>query len=375
MAKLVKRRRGTTLEHASFTGSEGETTIDLDKETVVVHNGAQAGGFPLAREDMNNVAGTDIASRLVNLIGVTELKTADGTNGQVLRTNGSGTISFGTIDTSATVVGGDISGTVANAQIVASAVGTTELATNAVTTVKITDANITTAKLATDAVTTAKIVDDAITTAKIIANAITTAKITDANVTTAKLATNVITTVKITDANVTEAKLATNAVTTAKIADANVTDVKIATMTSSKLTGALPAIDGSNLTGLTSIPTGIIAIWSGATNAIPTGWLICDGTNSTPDLRDKFIVGAGSTYSVGATGGSSTTGSHTLTIAELAAHTHTTAFGGTSGESLGQSGPSVRNNASVTNSTGSSAAHTHTGTLPPYYALAYIMKT
>ena len=328
MAKLVKRRRGTTLEHASFTGSEGETTIDLDKETVVVHNGAQAGGFPLAREDLSNV-------NLVNLIGVTQLNLSDGTNGQFIRTNGSGTISFGDIPSADLTAGGDISGTLANAQIVANAVTATELATNAVTTVKITDANITTAKLAT----------------------------------------NVITTVKITDANVTEAKLATNAVTTAKIADANVTDVKIATMTSSKLTGALPAIDGSNLTGLTSIPTGIIAIWSGATNAIPTGWLICDGTNSTPDLRDKFIVGAGSTYSPGATGGSSSTGSHTLTIAQLAAHTHTTAFGGTSGESLGQSGPSVRNNASVTNSTGSSAAHTHTGTLPPYYALAYIMKT
>ena len=156
MAKLVKRRRGTTLEHASFTGSEGETTIDLDKETVVVHNGAQAGGFPLAREDLNNV-------NLVNLIGVTQLNLSDGTNGQVLRTNGSGTISFGTIPSADLTAGGDISGTLANAQLVANAVGTTELATNAVTTVKVTDANITTAKIADNAVTTAKIVDNAIT--------------------------------------------------------------------------------------------------------------------------------------------------------------------------------------------------------------------
>jgi len=370
MAKLVKRRRGTTLEHASFTGSEGETTIDLDKETVVVHNGLQAGGFPLAREDLNNV-------NLVNLIGVTQLNLSDGTNGQVLRTNGSGTISFGTIDTSATAVGGDISGTVANAQIVAGAVGTTELATNAVTTVKITDANITTAKIATNAVTTAKIVDNAITTAKIIANAVTTAKITDANITTAKIADANITTAKILNANVTEVKLATNAVTTAKIVDANVTDVKIAAMAASKLTGALPAIDGSNLTGLAGIPTGIIAIWSGATNAIPTGWLICDGTNSTPDLRDRFIIGAGSTHSPGATGGSSTLDSHTLTIAELAAHTHTyTGHTGTKGTG-DDNGPAAQTGTttSTSSSTGSSSAHTHGGVLPPYYALAYIMKT
>ena len=152
MAKLVKRRRGTTTEHTVFTGSEGEITIDLDKETVVVHNGAQAGGYPLAREDLSNVT-------LTNLIGVTQLNLSDGTSGQVLRTDGSGTISFGTIDTSTTSVGGDISGTVANAQIVANAITATELAANAVTTVKILDANVTAAKLASYAVTTVKITD------------------------------------------------------------------------------------------------------------------------------------------------------------------------------------------------------------------------
>ena len=175
----------------------------------------------------------------------------------------------------------------------------------------------------------------------------------------------------------TEAKLATNAVTTAKIADANVTDVKIATMTSSKLTGALPAIDGSQLTGIVGVPTGLIAIWSGATNAIPTGWLICDGTNSTPDLRDRFIIGAGSTYSVGATGGSSTLDSHTLTIAELASHTHTYVAHSSTKGTGDDNGPAAQTGTTTgtTSTTGSGTAHTHTGTLPPYYALAYIMKT
>ena len=52
------------------------------------------------------------------------------------------------------------------------------------------------------------------------------------------------------------------------------------------------------------IPTGVIVMWSGSIASIPTGWLICDGTNGTPDLRNRFIVGAGSTYSVAGTGGS-----------------------------------------------------------------------
>ena len=123
MAKRVQRRRGTTAEHATFTGYDGETTVDSTKDTVVVHDGTAAGGFPLAREDMSNVT---------NKVGITQLNLSDGTNGQVIKTNGSGTISFGTIDVTGSAVGGDISGTVGNAQIVANAVTATELANNSV---------------------------------------------------------------------------------------------------------------------------------------------------------------------------------------------------------------------------------------------------
>jgi len=49
---------------------------------------------------------------------------------------------------------------------------------------------------------------------------------------------------------------------------------------------------------------GMIMLWSGSSATIPTGWVLCDGTNSTPDLRNRFVVGATSTYAVGATGGS-----------------------------------------------------------------------
>ena len=64
MAKLLKLRRGSTTAHASFTGAEGEVTIDTTKDTAVVHDGAQAGGRPLAREDMANVSSSTIAGRL-----------------------------------------------------------------------------------------------------------------------------------------------------------------------------------------------------------------------------------------------------------------------------------------------------------------------
>lgn len=87
-----------------------------------------------------------------------------------------------------------------------------------------------------------------------------------------------------------------------------------------------------------SIPSGVIAMWSGASNAIPAGWVLCDGQNGAPDLRNRFIVGAGSSYSVGATGGSDTVSLNTnqipahshgfsLSAASAGAHTHGHTFG------------------------------------------------
>ena len=66
MAKLLKLRRGTTTQHGSFTGAEGEVTVDTDKETLVVHDGSTAGGHPVAAEDMANVSSANIAGRLSN---------------------------------------------------------------------------------------------------------------------------------------------------------------------------------------------------------------------------------------------------------------------------------------------------------------------
>jgi microcystin-dependent protein len=102
--------------------------------------------------------------------------------------------------------------------------------------------------------------------------------------------------------------------------------------------------------------TGVIVMWSGSIATIPTGWVLCNGSNSTPDLRNRFIVGAGSTYSVDATGGSATS---TLTSNELPAHTHSlSASGTTSGQSAGHT-----HTFSGTTS-GQSATHSHSVTDP-----------
>jgi hypothetical protein len=70
------------------------------------------------------------------------------------------------------------------------------------------------------------------------------------------------------------------------------------------------------------LPTGVVCMWSGAITSIPTGWYLCDGSNSTPDLRGKFVIGAGATAaSVTGKAGASVTGSisgTTLTISAVA---------------------------------------------------------
>jgi len=153
-------------------------------------------------------------------------------------------------------------------------------------------------------------------------------------------------------------------------------------------------------------PSGGIIIWSGASTAIPSGWYLCDGNNSTPDLRNRFVVGATDTYNVGDTGGSNsadhlhTTGDHTLTINEIPSHDHYVQYGATNTNTTWLEGYSFNSGGSVpvdekyastytnaeanranSSSVGGDAAHNHgnTGTAtvdnrPPYYALCYIMK-
>jgi len=104
MAKLLKLRRGSTSQHSSFTGAEGEVTIDTTKDTAVVHDGAQAGGRPLAREDMSNVSSASIAGQL----GTDSIATTK--------------IAGGALPTDVTVASANIvDGTIVNADVNASA--------------------------------------------------------------------------------------------------------------------------------------------------------------------------------------------------------------------------------------------------------------
>jgi len=142
-----------------------------------------------------------------------------------------------------------------------------------------------------------------------------------------------------------------------------------------------------------SFPSGGIILWSGSVASIPTGWVLCNGSNSTPDLRNRFIIGAGSTYAVDATGGSAdaTLPTHTHTATSTVTdpgHFHTAAprSNGSiiAGAAVGVSdGVTITSLNTDTKTTGITVATTNanagtSGTnanLPPYYALAYIMKT
>ena len=116
-------------------------------------------------------------------------------------------------------------------------------------------------------------------------------------------------------------------------------------------TAEINTLDGIDTggTGFGYVPQGGIIMWSGSVASIPTGWLLCDGTNGTPDLRNRFIVGAGDTHAPGATGGEDST---TLAEANLPSHTHSFSAT-TSGQSVDHT------HGGTTNTTG---AHTHTVT-------------
>ena len=131
-----------------------------------------------------------------------------------------------------------------------------------------------------------------------------------------------------------------------------------------------------------AIPTGCIVLWSGSTGSIPATWYLCDGTNGTPDLRNSFIVGAGSTYAVNATGGTADAivVSHTHSVTDPG-HNHivggpvsTVPTNGSQAYYPGSSGV-TESSSKVTGITVNTAGVSGTNAnLPPYYALAYIMK-
>jgi len=151
-----------------------------------------------------------------------------------------------------------------------------------------------------------------------------------------------------------------------------------------------------NWTTLEVFVRGMIMLWSGSTGTVPSGWRLCDGGGGTPNLRDRFVVGAGSSYAVNATGGSNTrttntksltTSSKTLSVSRDGWGTTGGPLGtATAGRVLVGSGQaeysegleSIRaagSNRSLGSHNHTIGGHNHTvDTRSPYYALAYIMK-
>jgi hypothetical protein len=158
---------------------------------------------------------------------------------------------------------------------------------------------------------------------------------------------------------------------------------------------------GSNTTQLATtafvqntIPSGVIVMWSGSIAAIPSGWFLCNGGNGTPDLRDRFVGGAGGSFGVGATGGSADaivvahSHSATSTVSDPG-HVHNY---GTKGVTNNQNSPPLGftrtgtpldtivdsslafTGISVATSIASAGSSGTNANLPPFYALAYIMK-
>lgn len=148
--------------------------------------------------------------------------------------------------------------------------------------------------------------------------------------------------------------------------------------TSAKLAAAVASIPAGGSSG--GVPVGTIVIWSGTADNIPAGWQLCDGTNGTPDLRDKFVLGAGTSHAVGETGGSEEV---TLTVEQMPTHSHTLVNSGflsshttTSAKppSSGAYNSNMMQGARDFSLKGSGASQPHPN-MPPYYALCYIIKT
>lgn len=146
------------------------------------------------------------------------------------------------------------------------------------------------------------------------------------------------------------------------------------------------------------MPRGAVVMWTGTADTIPNGWRLCDGTNGTPDLRNRFIIGASNQHPVDQNGGNEThshqitVNGHRLTTAQIPAHSHrntksvmhtqpTSPWGYVFSYDVKYASLHRANNSVVpTDSIGGNQPHSHTATsnavphLPPFYALCFIKK-
>ena len=154
------------------------------------------------------------------------------------------------------------------------------------------------------------------------------------------------------------------------------------TLTATNLAGdgsSITNIQAGQVVGNSIFVQGMIIMWNSTVATIPTGFVLCDGSNGTPDLRGRFVVGhhpSNNDYDINDTGGSE---SVTLTVAQMPSHKHDTTFdnkryfpgGGSTSISFGGAGGYPADIFTMSNEGGGQSHENR----PPYYALCYIMKT
>ncbi|AXF42100.1 hypothetical protein STIP37_40 [Synechococcus T7-like phage S-TIP37] len=371
MAKLLKLRRGTTSQHSSFTGAEGEVTVDTTKDTAVVHDGSTAGGQPLLREDLDNMPASGVSA---------------GTYGSssaipAITVNAEGLVTAATTSAidSTSITNGTSSVSVAqNSNITITRGGTTQANVTS-DGIQFPDArkavfgNSNDLQIYHDA-TKSYIADAGPGSLRILSDDLRfynaannefmarfqqngaaelyydNSKKFETVSNGAKVSGNLTVTNDIYmggELNLTEGsdggrvmdvRLGSSSFLLRGTSGGDANHEKLAKFTrnggcelyhndskkfevvsgGATVTGTLTA---TTLEGDGVVPAGAIILWSGASNAIPSGYVLCDGTNSTPDLRNRFVVGAGNSYSVGDTGGSTST---TLGTSNLPSHSHST---------------------------------------------------
>jgi microcystin-dependent protein len=176
-----------------------------------------------------------------------------------------------------------------------------------------------------------------------------------------------------------ELEAGTNIALTADAANEKVTIAVTGKVASAEVADTLNGKSASDIIAACSfyMPVGGIIMWSGSASSIPTNWALCNGSNGTPNLFDRMVVCAGNSYAVGAIGGEAT---HLLTISEMPSHNHTVGWWQSGANTVGGAGGVVTDPPNEGYTTGSDIQIGYTGgsqahnNMPPYYALAYIMR-
>ena len=404
MAKLLKLRRGTTTQHSSFTGAEGEVTVDTDKETLVVHDGSTAGGHPVAAEDMANVSSASIAGRLAN----DSLATSK--------------LAAGALPSDVTVASANlVDGTIATADIGADQITNALIADDQIDSEHYVDGSIDHAHLSGDCIDGDNIQDDVINSEHIAAGAVDLEHMSSESVDEDNL--------QISNAGTNGQYLQKQSGNTGGLtwATVDLTTLSASNLTSGTVPDArfpatLPAVSGANLTGIQPFASGTKMLFQ--QTAAPTGWTkvtsdvdnralrVVSGTAGsggsnafTNTLADRGInanagnttqggnisvanTTAGGNVSISSTSTSGNVNSHTLSTNEMPSHSHGTALANrgsnrTNGNGTGLlsnsweyggygTGRGSYNEDAPTNNTGgggshshgfSGSSHTHNGTL------------